>query len=63
MTRSLKRAVIAGGVVYPVGTASTPELEQAITNPDHWSGEPDAAEDEPKPAQKRTAKKAASKED
>lgn len=38
MTRSLSRAVVAGGVVYSTGTAATPELEALITNPDHWSG-------------------------
>lgn len=38
--RCLNRAVVAGGVVYPAGTAATPELEEQIPNPAHWDGDP-----------------------
>lgn len=38
MGKSLKRTVVAGGVVYPAGTAATPELEKRVINPAHWSG-------------------------
>lgn len=38
MSAVLSRTVVAGGVVYPAGTPATPELEERITNPDHWSG-------------------------
>lgn len=41
--RKLNKTVVAGGVVYPAGTAATPEIESAITNPDHWDGEAEEA--------------------
>lgn len=41
MGRTLSRTVVAGGVVYPAGTAATPELEKKITNPAHWTGDPE----------------------
>lgn len=41
--RRLNKAILAGGVVYPAGTAATPELEAVITNPAHWDGDPDPA--------------------
>lgn len=59
MTRSLKHAVVAGGVVYPAGTAATPELEKRIPAK-HWVGEPTSAsssEDAPKAPRKRAAPK------
>lgn len=36
--RVLKSAVAVGGVVYPAGTRSTPDLAEAIAER-HWSGE------------------------
>lgn len=41
MVRRLNKTVLSGGVVYPAGQAETPELAVAITNPEHWDGEPD----------------------
>lgn len=41
MVRRLNKTVLSGGVVYPAGQAETPELAAAITNPEHWDGEPD----------------------
>lgn len=42
MGAALKRSVVAGGIVYPAGTAATEELRRRITNPDHWSEPPSA---------------------
>lgn len=39
MGRVLNQTVLAGGVVYPAGTAETKELAEKITNPAHWTGE------------------------
>lgn len=36
MSRKLTRTVVLNGVLYPVGTAATKELEGAITNPNVW---------------------------
>lgn len=36
--RRLNKSVVTGGVVYPAGTAATPELEVAILNPALWDG-------------------------
>lgn len=41
MVRRLNKTVLSGGVVYPAGQAETPELAAAITNAEHWDGEPD----------------------
>lgn len=38
MSRTLNRTVLAGGVIYPAGTPATDELEDAISNPEFWSG-------------------------
>jgi hypothetical protein len=38
MARALKRSVVAGGVVYPAGTAASPELRELIDDR-HWTGE------------------------
>lgn len=50
MSSVLTRNVVAGGVIYPAGTASTPELRELIKNPAHWSApaEPHVYE-EPQP--------------
>lgn len=46
MARTLNRAVLAGGVIYPAGTAATNELEDAIPNADFWTGEASAPGEE-----------------
>lgn len=38
--RHLNKTVVSGGVVYPAGTAATPDLEKRVKNPAHWDGDP-----------------------
>lgn len=38
MAARLIRSVVAGGVVYPAGTAATPDLREVI-DARHWSGD------------------------
>lgn len=38
MAVHLKKSVVAGGVVYPAGTAASPELRELIDDR-HWTGE------------------------
>lgn len=38
MALRLNKSVVAGGVVYPAGTAATPELREVIADR-HWAGD------------------------
>lgn len=38
MAVHLKKSVVAGGVVYPAGTAASPELRELIAD-QYWTGE------------------------
>lgn len=55
---SLNRPVLVGGRLYPIGTESTADLAEAITNPEFWDGDP-----EPKKAPVRRAKSTKSDKD
>lgn len=55
---SLNRPVLVGGRLYPIGTESTADLTEAITNPEFWDGDV-----EPKKAAARRPKSAKSDKD
>lgn len=46
MSATLNRTVVAGGVIYPAGTASSDELREKIPNSAHWDegGDPEPTE-------------------
>lgn len=47
--RRLNRRVLSGGVFYPAGQESTPELEVAVSDPTYWDDDADPAAPEPAP--------------
>lgn len=58
MARALNKTIVAGGVIYPVGTVATPELGKLISDPDHWSGSESAEPAPHKPDESESAESA-----